>query len=632
MRKKLFSIIVVLMAIASDACAQVTINETHFPDEKFRSWVSTYCDTDKDGKLSAEEIAAVTEINVTSKGIADLTGIGYFTALNKLACGDNKLTSLHLSMNTQLTELRCQYNELTSLDLSKNTKLQTLYCFENKITEAGMYKLVKSLPEVTDPDGSVIYIVNTKSSTEQNVTIARSLVVAANAKKWIVCDFQSDSKGTKIVEFKCSEEFVDINEENFPDAKFRKYVKGCDTNHDDKLSDMEIFATTWMRLEYEEINDLTGIEHFTALELLYCNDNNLTSLDFSQNIALESLYCDHNKLTSLDVSKNAVLTTLYCDNNKLTSLDVSHNSELNTFQCHSNQIKGAAMTALVNSLPTWSLETQAHFYPINTADPNEQNVITLSQVAVAKEKGWQVEDFNNKKIKDYEGSGIVLYDDADNSAVLAANNGYTNDVKIQDRTLEADKWNSLCLPFALTAEQIAASPLAGATIRTLDSYENDGSTVTVKFADVTEMEAGTPYIVKFTGSDIVNPIFGGVTISDATASVTKGDATFIGTYEPVTLTAGNTKALFLQNNMLNYPATVETVNAFRGYFTLTSGVPTSAEAKILVDFGDATAISEVKCKMENVEDAWYTVSGMRLNGDPTVKGLYIKNGKKVMVK
>lgn len=91
-------------------------------------------DTDKDGKISAEEASKVTQIGVARKGIADLKGIEIFTELQELYCLYNQLTELDVSKNTQLVHLDCSGNQLTVLDVSKNTQLKALRCADNKLT------------------------------------------------------------------------------------------------------------------------------------------------------------------------------------------------------------------------------------------------------------------------------------------------------------------------------------------------------------------------------------------------------------------------------------------------------------------------------------------------------------------
>ena len=121
-------------AMASGAGAGIAVNDSNFPDANFRSYVAESCDTDRDGFLSADEIAAVTSIDVSRREIADLTGIEFFTALETLDCYDNYLTSLNVSANASLRWLNCCFNQLTSLDVSANAQLETLDCYDNYLT------------------------------------------------------------------------------------------------------------------------------------------------------------------------------------------------------------------------------------------------------------------------------------------------------------------------------------------------------------------------------------------------------------------------------------------------------------------------------------------------------------------
>ena len=136
----------------------------------------------------------------------------------------------------------------------------------------------------------------------------------------------------------------------------------------------------------------------------------------------------------------------------------------------------------------------------------------------------------------------------------------------------------------------------------------------------------------------MEPVFSGVTIKpidDCRSNyVEKNEARFVGSWYPVTLTAGNTRQLFLgANNKIYYPNSDATVNPFRGFFILGSDVPTSSEARIVVDFGD-----EMPSGIESVEgnpsaggQHYYSLDGRKLDGKPTKKGIYIVNGKKMIV-
>ncbi len=139
------------------------------------------------------------------------------------------------------------------------------------------------------------------------------------------------------------EEYIAINEKNFPDKNFRDYVaKLWDANHDNRFSPSEITAAKSIQCdnlwEGQPIKSLKGIEYFTEISELSCVYNNLTEIDLSHNKKLEYLNCHHNKLEKLDVSGLPLLKTFYCGQNKLQSIDVSKNKQLKDFSCKENPL------------------------------------------------------------------------------------------------------------------------------------------------------------------------------------------------------------------------------------------------------------------------------------------------------
>lgn len=71
-----------------------------------------------------------------------------------------------------------------------------------------------------------------------------------------------------------------------------------------------------------------------CLDFLYCNENQLTQLDVSDNTDLSFLECHNNQLTQPDISKNTDLVRLFCYNNQLIQLDVSKNTKLSFLECY----------------------------------------------------------------------------------------------------------------------------------------------------------------------------------------------------------------------------------------------------------------------------------------------------------
>lgn len=129
---------------------------------------------------------------------------------------------------------------------------------------------------------------------------------------------------------------VTIDETTFPDDNFRGYVQNTLNSGSDVLTDATLDSTASITVVGKQIASLTGIEYFTNLKTLICNENKITTLDLSNNTSLENLTCQDNLLTSLDLTGITGLKALYCYNNQLDSLDVSGNASLTIFQCENN--------------------------------------------------------------------------------------------------------------------------------------------------------------------------------------------------------------------------------------------------------------------------------------------------------
>jgi len=123
---------------------------------------------------------------------------------------------------------------------------------------------------------------------------------------------------------------------NIPDANFKAYLLGnseINTNGDTEIqvSEASVFNGA-IDCSNLFISDLTGIETFTSLTDLVCNENQLISLDVSQNIVLEGLSCGNNLITSLNLSMNTALYVLWCPENQLSCLNIKNGNNSNFWQ------------------------------------------------------------------------------------------------------------------------------------------------------------------------------------------------------------------------------------------------------------------------------------------------------------
>jgi uncharacterized protein (TIGR02145 family) len=175
-----------------------------------------------------------------------------------------------------------------------------------------------------------------------------------------------------------------------PDANFKNYLisnKEINPNGNKEILLSEAAAFTGdIDCSGLNIADLTGIEAFTALDTLKCDNNKLSSLDLSSNTALTYLHCGNNKLSSLDVSASTGLIYLFCESNELSNLDISSNASLRILRCSNNQLSSldlSANAALVdlncdnNQLTSLDLSANPHLYELNCCD-NELESLDLS--------------------------------------------------------------------------------------------------------------------------------------------------------------------------------------------------------------------------------------------------------------
>lgn len=240
---------------------------------------------------------------------------------------------------------------------------------------------------------------------------------------------------------------------------------------------------------------------------------------------------------------------------------------------------------------------------------------------------------------------VSLSNNADNSATLTTWDDKTCDVELTGRTLYKDgDWNTLCLPFDIAS--FDGTPLEEATVKTLKASSFADGILTLTFSDnLNAIEAGKPYLVKWTsGENEVNPVFTGVTISNATANVSTEYVDFIGTYAPVIYADENRSVLFMGGgSSLYYPdgVTPITINACRAYFMLngiTAGDPASGgDVKgFVLNFGekdDADGIRLIqnsKFKVQNEGEEWYDLAGRKMVNGKLPQGIYIRDGKKIL--
>ena len=371
----------------------VEINETNFPDDNFRAYVSQNFDIDENNKLSDAEIADVTSIYCRYKDISNLKGIEYFTELTYLDCESNQLTSLNLGKNTKLQTLDCQANplasldvsdntyleklsctsgELTKLDVSQNTKLTELSCGNNNLTDLDVGKNT----ELTKLDCSLNYLTNLDVSKNTKLTELKctynkltsldlsntgvnTLSASGNTYEITLGENRTFDLSTLPGTFDASkagnwaggtvsgttltvDEGVDTvtYDYNYKDGNTVSFTLHWDDGEGVAIDEAHFPDTRFRNYVLRYIDKGSGtlgareIANTTSIECGVQGISDLKGIEYFTN--LEILYCYVNDLKVLDVSQNTKLTHLQCRNNYLTNLDVSSNTALTSLSASDN--------------------------------------------------------------------------------------------------------------------------------------------------------------------------------------------------------------------------------------------------------------------------------------------------------
>jgi len=380
----------------------VMINETTFPDSNFRNWVLSQ-DYGSDGVLTKEELENVTSLDISRMEIYDLKGIEYFKALKDLKCISNKFTTLDLSGNTALKKLECGGNRITTLNLSRNTALEKLDCGGCKLTTINLSrnKELRFLScvsnSLTTLDISGCTELDTLACSSNHLkeldlsTNTKLIYLQCHSNQLTTLDL---SKNTALRRIHCNaNRLTTLDVSKNTELNFIE----CSGNLLTTLDVTKSSALTYLSCMNNKLTTLY-VSNNKSLEQISCFNNQLTSLDASGCSSLDHLGCYDNQLTTLNLSGCSALKELRCYNNLLTTLDLSDNTSLTKLYCIQNQIKGTGMDALVESLPTVSEGSLVVIY-----SKKEQNVMTTTQVATAKAKGWTPYIWTDDYFKEYAG-------------------------------------------------------------------------------------------------------------------------------------------------------------------------------------------------------------------------------------
>jgi len=314
-------------------------------------------------------------LNVTSSGTGIFIDKNLSTDVYELGFSDNievtvdgamgGIMGKYYTSNEQHATLYVGYN---GNDSSFRTKINVKGGYGTSSSYAGSvanFTAINLHPDyrITAPEGAYIL---TNSIYVHDGTYAPY-------KDWVTIEFDNT--------------VAEINETTFPDENFRNFILSQDYGADGRISESEVPNITTIDCQNLGIENLKGIEYFTSLKILYCQDNQLQALDVSKCIALRHLTCQKNQLQTLDVSRCTDLEDLHCQDNQLQTIDVHESTSLEGLYCYNNPMTPEGIDNMILNLP--SRVDRIAICQLYVYDPDGTGVrCSKFHVKLARQKNW----------------------------------------------------------------------------------------------------------------------------------------------------------------------------------------------------------------------------------------------------
>lgn len=297
--------------------ASVKISSLTFPDASLRGCM---LDMYPDGEILQSELNRRTSLDISGKGIKDLTGIWLFENLQELDCSKNNITEVSIHTCNELEKLK-------SFDISDNTSLKSL-------TITGYYY------EDIVIDGEV-----RPGESKYNQVLEKLDVSGCTSLTQLDCS----SNMLKSLDIDGCEALAELN------CSFNN-LKELDISDCNKLISLECG---------DNILDNLDVRGLPSLIVLECKNNNLTSLDLGEKNMLE-INCSNNRISSLDISNVNFIDTdnefvrkanllkyadsygiVNCSNNHLASLKLPVNERISVLDCSNNELTDLDLSKVI---------------------------------------------------------------------------------------------------------------------------------------------------------------------------------------------------------------------------------------------------------------------------------------------
>ena len=257
---------------------------------------------------------------------------------------DMREHTFNIVAGTETVSLTVSQTQFGYLDFRLASKGGNIFLDEGGICEVLATTSIEYEIEYTDNGAEWVSLQQTKALEEETLS-------------FLIAEYTGDSQRECDIVFKevgGEKDTIHIvqyhdTEVEFEDAEFERYcLEHFDDDGDGRIIGREVRDIREMNVSELGLTSLSGIEAFENLEVLYCSDNELSSLDLRQNKKLKTLDCNDNPLISLDVSGLTSLQSLDCNYNNLTSLDVSGLTSLQSLDCNYNNLTSLDVSGLTS--------------------------------------------------------------------------------------------------------------------------------------------------------------------------------------------------------------------------------------------------------------------------------------------
>ena len=338
----------------------VAVDETHFPNSYFRSYVSSQFDTDGNGYLSDSEVANATSIYLSSaiensNYVGSIQGIEYLTELTSFTSYSNQsLTSIDLSANTKLQSVNINGNHnVQSINVSGCTELTSFTAQTNTSLASVDVSGLSKLTYLRVTNNGNLTAINASGCTALN-NFALSVggyfhtLNLENCSSLASLDLSQANNVTTLNIDGCTAletlnlsgntHLTKLNIASL-DALTTLSLSGCSA-----LQELSCVGTTGNTQSTVKGGALTSLDltGCSSLHKLNCSNNHLATLDLTDCTALDTLILNRTSLTSLDLSGRTGLLKVQCygsgytNTSFLTSVNVSGCSALTQLSCSSN--------------------------------------------------------------------------------------------------------------------------------------------------------------------------------------------------------------------------------------------------------------------------------------------------------